>query len=343
MATKKKKTLSATQAVEEGVRIVCCNCGCKNQSNFYTTKDRLRAYFQKLPYCKDCVKAIYADYLSRYKGNMNLAIYHTCRKLDIPYIHANYEGTLNALKNPNTTIKGDDAMIQAYMKGLAFSDQNGWGYTFDESMGENYIEGLSTFDDIVKVKRKVNPASEEEDEANYDYIDYEADDLVRKWGNYDNEDLAYLENEYLDWADKVGDYINEKSTEIMIKQVCYQCLEIHHDRQHNVNVDKKITTLTKLMSESGLLEKQQNKGMNNLKIGMCIQDIENSRPIKPVDPVLEDVDKFKKVVYAFLGALCRTLGKEGFYTHKFDELFSKHSIDLISEMEFEGQTVGDSK
>ena len=45
------------------------------------------------------------------------------------------------------------------MKSMAFAEQNGWGSTFDDSVGEDQIDGLSSYADVVKVKRKINRGS----------------------------------------------------------------------------------------------------------------------------------------------------------------------------------------
>jgi len=310
-------------------KINCIKCGTSNQSKFYQSKDKFHQYFGKMVYCKDCTKEIYLYYLQRHK-NMNLAIYYMCRKIDIPYIHTNYQGAIANLNNPDAKIQGEDAIVQSYMKGLGFSEQNGWGNCFDDSIGENEIEGLASFDDITKIKRK--PKSNTEIDTNkYDIIEYDTDELQQKWGMFDNEDLAYLENEYLDWEDKLNG-INEKSIDIMVKQVCLQCNEIKKDREQGISVEKKVKTLQDLLNNSGLIEKQNSVGSVKTTAGQRIEDIEKMRPIKQVDPDFADVDDMNKLLIGFVGSTSKALGKTNYYTEKFDELYKDYTIDLIEDI-----------
>ena len=310
--------------------LVCINCGENKQTKFYNSKDKFKKYFNKLPYCKDCVKKIYEDYLLKYKNNVNLAIYFMCRKIDVPYIHSNYEGAINNINNPDATVKGEDAIISAYFKGFGFAEKNGWGSSFDASQGENQIEGLSSYDVLTKVKKTKINNKDNKDNKEYDIIEYDTEVLKQKWGNYTNEDLSYLESEYIDWEDKLNGVI-DKSTDIMIKEVCLQCNEIRKDRETATNVDKKIKTLQDLLKTSGLIDKQDTS-FSDKSVGMIISDIEYKRPIKKSDIDFTDVDNFTDIIYGFTGAMLRTLGIENEYTEKFDEIYGKYSIDIIDDL-----------
>ena len=308
-------------------KLVCLSCGSKNQNNFYKTKDKFHSIFGRVPYCKDCVKnKIYLEYLKKFKSP-NLAIYYMCRKIDVPYIHIAYQGALETIKNPKSTMYGEDYLVQAYMQNIAFSENNDWGVSFDDSKGEDKIDGIVSFAEITKVKR-VNK-DKEIDTDKYDVIEYDTDELIQKWGNYSNEDLAYLESEYLDWSDKLNG-IPDKSIDIMVKEVCLQCNEIRKDRENGEAVDKKVATLQALLKNSGLIE-LQNENAEIQQVGIVCKDIEFRRPVKTVDPELDDVDNMKSLLYGFVGSMSRTLGKENVFTQKFDEMYSKYNIDIIND------------
>ena len=49
------------------VRMECASCGTTNQNAFYMSKDSWHKHYGKICYCKECVKAIYSDYLEKYK------------------------------------------------------------------------------------------------------------------------------------------------------------------------------------------------------------------------------------------------------------------------------------
>ena len=168
-----RKSTGSTTAVDKQPKIYCLWCGCANQANFYTTRDKHRKFFSKIPYCKDCVHKIFEEKKAKYNDNVNLALYYTLRKIDMPYIHSAYIGAVENINNENAKIQGEDAILKAYMKNLAFADTNGWGTSFDDSQGEKNIEGLTAFDDIIKVKRHINSAKEADDE--YGIIEFDAD------------------------------------------------------------------------------------------------------------------------------------------------------------------------
>lgn len=325
-----RKVISKKEKVEnEKVTMYCLWCGNSSKSNFYMTKDKHRSFLGRIPYCKDCIQKIYEEYLRKYNNDINLAVYYTTRKIDIPYIHTAFVGALENVRNPNSRIFGEDSIMKAYMKNLAFAEKNGWGNSFDDSQGEDEIEGLSSFEDVIKVKRKVRKDSNE-DTDNYEVIEMDSAELVRKWGNFDDEDLAYLESEYMEWEQQLNG-IPDKNTEIMVRQICLQCNEIRKDRQEERPVEKKIATLQSLFKTSGLNEMQKNESATK-GIGMNIRDIEYKRPIKQVDPELEDVDNIRSILLAYLGGTSRALGKENKFTEQFDETFAKYNIDIIEDI-----------
>lgn len=311
-------------------KIRCIRCGSANQGNFYQTKDKDRGYFAKIPYCKDCIKEMFSMYLKKY-NNKNLAFYYLCRKIDIPYIHDNYLGALKNVSNPEAKIYGEDNIIPAYMKGFALSDRNGWGDSFDDSQGEANIDGIASFDEFTKVKKNRRVANNSSSD-DYEVLEYDTGYLQVKWGFFDNDDLSYLESEYLDWEDKLGGPITEKSIDIIVKQICLQTLDIQKARERGEDVTKKIKTLRDLMSDGGLVEKQnQASDLVSSSVGQRIEEIEKIRPVYSPDPELQDVDNVKNLIYGFAGGTSRALGKNNFYTNKLDEIFADYTIDIIEE------------
>ena len=96
-------------------KLICISCGCGVQNNFNVTKDKYHKFFNKIPYCKDCVKSIYKGYLVKYNGNTNLAIYFTCRKIDIPYIHQVYLAAMKESQNENSVLNGEENLLPIYL------------------------------------------------------------------------------------------------------------------------------------------------------------------------------------------------------------------------------------
>lgn len=315
--------------IDNTPKINCLKCGTSNQSNFYQTKDKNRQFFSKIPYCKSCIKEIFDDYKKKYKDNQNLAFYYLCRKIDIPYIHSNYVGAVENVKNPDAKIYGEENLISAYMKGFAFSDRNGWGSTFDESQGEDEIEGLMSFEEYTKVKKNKNLTNKDKDD-DYEIIEYDTEYLQNKWGFFTNDELAYLESEYLDWEDKLGGHITEKSIEIIVKQICLQSLDIQNARQQGNDVTKKIKTLRDLMSDGGLVEKQNRASdLAISSVGQRIEEIEKIRPVYSPDPDLQDVDNIRKILVGFIGSTSRALGKNNSFVKEFEDSFAEYGVSLV--------------
>lgn len=330
----KSSTSSKTKKkdVDDTYKVFCSKCGSSNQSNFYTSRDKSREFYGKIPLCKNCIKLKYDEYLAKF-NDMNLAIYYLCRKIDIPYVHAAYTGALENINNPNSKIQGEDSIVQAYMKNMSFAEQNGWGNCFDDSQGEEQIEGLSTYDIYTKVKRNKKPNGEnpQSDEDMYETIVIDTQYLRNKWGDFSNEDLATLESEYMDWVQKLGGQIDEKSIDVIVKQICYQVLDINQHRMSGEDVTKKVGTLTQLMNTSGLIEKQKMNTSSTRTAGQRIEDIEKLHPIKTVNPELDDIDNINNLLVGYIGSTARTLGKNNYYTQKFEELYSPYTIDIIEE------------
>ena len=65
---------------------------------------------------------------------------------------------------------------------------------------------------------------------------------------------------------------------------------------------------------------------------MNISDIEFRRPIKQCDPELEDVDRVKMILDAYMGGTSKALGKDNAFTRRFDEEYAQYTIDTIDNL-----------
>lgn len=320
----KKQVIEA----EQTPTLYCLKCGKSDPKNFYQTLDPDRSFFKKIPYCKDCIREIYKEYCVANNDNGDLAMYYLCRKIDVPYIHTAYLGAVENIKNPNSRIRGEAGIVSAYMKNLSFGGNNGWGNTFDASIGIEDIGGIPDVANFIRVT-KAKELMEKRLEG-YETIEYDSAVLIQKWGIFDEDTLAYLEGEYLDWSDKLGG-ITEKSTEILVKEICYQCNDIRKGREQGTDVTKMVSTLQATLKTSGLIEMQQSKEQEK-PIGQRLADIELHRPVREERPELKDVDNIERLLYGFIGPTLRSLGKENGYTAKFDELYAPYDIDIISNI-----------
>lgn len=332
-STSSTKANPTNQAGVEPV-LYCLECGNSTSNNFYMSRDKHRKFFGKIPYCKNCIKKIYSKYLGLYDDE-NLAVYYTCRKIDIPYIHTNYIGAVETAKNRAAKTGEPVNLFQIYMVGLGFSEKNGWGSTFDDSQGENQIEKLNTFDAVTEIKRNRinNPAHNPEANSDeYETIEYDTEFLQSKWGQtFENWELAYLEGEYLDWDEKLNG-ISDKTIDILVKQICYQLLDIYKDRQSGASVDKKIKTLTDLMNNSGLIDKQDKANEKHKTLGMEIEQIEYMKPATSGKKIFDDVDGIQNYIKGSAGCYFKAMGVENEYTKFYDEWMKDYQVDIVNEM-----------
>ena len=84
------------------------------------------------------------------------------------------------------------------------------------------------------------------------------DTLDKKWGSgHTPEEVSYLEDEYSGWAKMVD--VDDKSVEILVKEICLQTLAIRRKREEGQSVNKQdIDTLTNLMEVCKLSPAKQN-------------------------------------------------------------------------------------
>ena len=99
----------------------------------------------------------------------------------------------------------------------------------------------------------------------------------------------------------------------------------------SVPVEKKIVALQNLMKAGGLND-VQSKDDRPTSVGMNISDIEFRRPIKQCDPELEDVDRIKMILDAYMGGTSKALGKDNAFTRRFDEEYAQYTIDTIDNL-----------
>lgn len=329
---------------EENKRIVCLNCGCKNQSEFYKSHNPFNKYMSYIPYCKDCIRSeMWRYFLRKFNNNEQLALHGLLRSLNLPYIHSVYLASIKNINNPNATISKDaeedneesvktnnSVLVSAYFKNYnSLYERNGYGDTYLDSEGLNEIQGMAVYEDTIQIRRQKKEENIEDiDTEKYEVLEYDADELIFKWGAFPDEKLIRLEREYLDWSDKLGDYIYDKSTDLIVKQVCQQTVEIEDKRLLGEKVKDDVNTLQALLNSSGLIEKTRDKSAETTKIGMTIRDIENLRPLAKTTKDLEDVDKYGELLDTFIGGISRTMGKENIFTQRFDEIYKDYAINL---------------
>jgi hypothetical protein len=142
-------------------------------------------------------------------------------------------------------------------------------------------------------------------------------------------DIQYLEIEYNDWVSRYE--CDSKGMEELIKQICFQLLDIKKGREANNKVDAQLKTLQDLLGSANLKPVQET-GANATEqstFGMLIKKWENDKPIPEPEDEFKDVDGIKKYINIwFLGHLCKMLGIENAYAKQYEEEVAKYTVSL---------------
>lgn len=321
-------------------RPVCLCCGTQKTRGFYKSHYKFNKAYGVLPYCKDCLRGdIWNYYMIKFGHNQQLALHGLLRSLNLPYIHTIYEGAIAHLENPNTNLSQEEeseigVLISAYLKNYnSFHNQNGYGNTYMDSEGLNEVSGLSSFEDSLQIKRKRKKEDLSKiDTDKYETIEYVVEDLIMKWGDLPDETLKYLESQYLDWKDKIGDFIEDKSTELMVIQLCFCTLDLHEARMRGEETKEKMNTFLKTIADAGLAEKQNLNNNARKSLGLTIKDLEDYAPIKPVDCALDDVDGYRDMGLAIMGCLFKAQGVTNEFTEAFDRIYKDYELDAVKNL-----------
>lgn len=127
--TKKKDLNNPTKIQQEVTTPLCVRCGLNGKPNsFYLSHNPIYSHnMSKLPYCKDCINEMFNEMCKRY-GDINLAMYYLCRKMDLYYANNIFEGSLKKSLSMNVSIA--TAYINIYN---SFKANSGYGESFGDS------------------------------------------------------------------------------------------------------------------------------------------------------------------------------------------------------------------
>lgn len=151
-------------------------------------------------------------------------------------------------------------------------------------------------------------------------------DARKRFGNYSNEDLMFLENEYQDWIQRYP--CENKGQEVLYKQICF--IELNIDKAQKEGKDTKdlLKSLQDVMTSLQIKPSQNNSNaLTEAKtFGQLIAKWEESKPIPEPDDDFKDVDHISEYVDVFMrGHLAKMMGLKNGYSEKYDSYISQHS------------------
>lgn len=148
----------------------------------------------------------------------------------------------------------------------------------------------------------------------------------KRFGNYSNEDLMFLENEYQDWIKRYP--CENKGQEVLYKQICF--IELNIDKAQKEGKDTKdlLKSLQDVMTSLQIKPSQNNSNaLTEAKtFGQLIAKWEESKPIPEPDEDFKDVDHISEYVDVFMrGHLAKMMGLKNGYSEKYDSYISQYS------------------
>lgn len=314
---RKKKSPSKTA-------VLCNMCG-------NTTITKTNAYVSysffaidgRMPICKSCATDIFLKYWNQLKDE-RLAIFYTCRKLDIPYIEDIYQSAISTretYKNNNLDKKDykPSPLFVYYMSRIYTSSAAPYGSpkVFDDGSQFTDINGkILDKDDLDKNEIEINETKIKE--------------LVKKWGSNNTlrvEDYMYLESQYDEMVNSYGEP-KDYSAKMYFKDIAQTSLQIKKKRESGHDIDKLIKLRNQLIDGANISPIDPNSAEKTPPIGIVTKMIENTEPIITQDKKYKDIDKFSDLSVQITGQLAKMLGKKGKVVEEYDEYLNEYALDL---------------
>lgn len=149
----------------------------------------------------------------------------------------------------------------------------------------------------------------------------------RRFGNYSNEDLMFLENEYQDWTTRYP--CENKSQELLFKRICFKELEIDKAQKDGKDTKELDATLQNLMGSLNIKPSQKNSNTltDNLTFGQLIDKWEQEYPIPEPEEEFKDVDKIGLYIDVFFkGHLSKMMGLKNAFSSLYERFMSKYTV-----------------
>jgi hypothetical protein len=316
MAKKKKKT--------EVDKLLCTRCDkvTINKSNAYVSYSFF-AVDGRMPICKSCAIDIYLKYYNKLKDE-RLAIFYTCRKLDVPFIEDIYQA---AVSNRQTYIDKNlddkdyrpEPLFRYYMSRIYSGMAKPFGdpKTFDDGSQFTDINGkILDKDDLKKNEIEINETKIKE--------------LVQKWGHNSSmrvEDYMYLESQYDEMVESYGEP-KDYSSKMYFKDIAMTALDIKKMRESGGSIEKLIKMRNKLIDDAKITPIDPNSKDKTPPLGVVTKMIENNKPITTQSSKYKDVDKFNELSLQIAGQLAKMEGKKNNITKAYDEWLNKNAVDF---------------
>lgn len=302
--------------------VYCYKCGTKypqRKRYFPVSYAVLHKGVGSIPYCRDCIDAIYNGYFEACH-DQEVAVRQVCRKLDLYWNKSVYEQATRK-STPRTVM----SMYMAKLSGTSYI-----GKSYDDTLQEEgalwsipganvqeiYVPATNTGDDREDEPRKIS------------------DDVIAFWGNgYSPEMYMELERRKKYYLDRMTDRgESDIGTEILVKQICNLEVSIARDSATGKSIDKSVNSLNNLLGSLNLKPTQRKDEeleaeLSSTPMGVWLYRYENKRPLPEIDEQLKDVNHIKKYVFTWMGHLCKMLNIKNGYTRLYEEEIDRLKVE----------------
>lgn len=287
--------------------VYCPCCGeFKTASNYYSSK-KTKSGLEHLG-CKSCILDMATDYDPKTKirtDNREKTI-EVFKKMDLPFIEEVYKSQLRLMADDAAEKQRSTAFQQllTLIKSLPQYNDKDFSYSEFDLDSEQAMEKEDT-----KIVQKTLRTAR------------------KRFGNYNNEDLMFLENEYQDWLKRYP--VENKSQEVLYKQICF--IQLNIDKAQKAGKDTKdlLKSLQEVMSSLQIKPSQNNSNaLTDAKtFGQLIAAWEENDPIPEPDGEFKDVDKIGLLIDVFFkGHLSRMMNLKNGFSALYDKFMSKYTV-----------------
>ena len=297
-----------------------CNEFISTYEGFYTDKRYATGYY---PECKKCVKAQVEQRInSRQEPNETVeSVQKMLLKMDLPYIDSLYKAQVKNVADASSEKNRHSAFAQyiVAIKSLPQYNSKTWAdseFAPDDDMNPDYEQK--------EVKKTIKAGK-------------------KRFGNYPNEDLMFLENEYQDWTTRYA--CESKAQELLFKRICFKELEIDKAQKSGKDTKEMDKTLQELMSSLSVKPSQKNSNSltETMTFGQLIDKWEQEKPIPEPDEEFKDVDKIGLYIDVFFkGHLSKMMGLKNAFSALYERYIAKYTVkkpeydeDVDSEVLFD--------
>lgn len=287
--------------------VYCPCCGeFKTASNYYSSK-KTKSGLEHLG-CKSCILDMATDYDPKTKirtDNREKTI-EVFKKMDLPFIEEVYKSQLRLMADDAAEKQRSTAFQQllTLIKSLPQYNDKDFSYSEFDLDSEQAMEKEDT-----KIVQKTLKAAK------------------KRFGQYSQEDLMFLENEYQDWVSRYE--CNTKANEEVFENLAVIKL-LKKKAIKEGKSTKDLDAQQQNWLDTGNLKPKQNT-MDTLSeaqtLGTLIQKYEETRPLPEIDEELKDCDKIGLYIDAFYrGHSCKMLGIKNRFSNIYEKVMAKYTV-----------------